>query len=73
MLQGVEKQNSNVAVSYFSTKKEQAIIVWLESLDNNVKAEKAVDQLTVTELNADNGMEALLNKLDSVFHREAID
>ena len=69
----MEKQNSNVAVSYFSTKKEQAIIVWLESLDNNVKAEKAVDQLTVTELNVDNGMEALLNKLDSVFHREAID
>ena len=41
-------------------KKEQAIIVRLESLDNNVKAEKATDQLTATELNADNGMETLL-------------
>ena len=41
-------------------KKEQAIIVRLESLDNNVKAEKATDQLTATELNADNGMKTLL-------------
>ena len=54
-------------------KKEQAIIVRLESLDNNVKAEKAIDQLTTTELNADDGMETLLNKLDSVFQSEAVD
>ena len=69
----MEKQNSNVAVSYSSKKKERAIIVQLEPLDNNVKAEKAVDQLTATELNNDKGMETLLNKLDSVFQNEAID
>ena len=38
-----------------------------------LEAEKAVDNLTAMELNADNGMETLLNKLDSVFQSEAID
>ena len=55
----MEKQNSNVTVNYFSTKKR-------------TKAGKAIDQLTPTELNADDGMETLPNKLDSVFQSEAI-
>ena len=53
-------------------KKEQTTIVRLELLDNNVKAEKAVAQLTATESNVDNGMEILLNKLDSFFQSEKL-
>ena len=38
-----------------------------------LESEKAVDHLTAMELNTDNGMKTLLNKLDSVFQSEAID
>lgn len=44
-------------------KNERAITVWLESLDSNVKVEKVTDQFTATDLNADDGMKTLLNKL----------
>ena len=54
-------------------KNQQAIIVPLEALENNVKAEKAVDQITAAELNADTGMNTLLSKLDKVFQSETID
>ena len=54
-------------------KNQQAIIVRLEALENNVKAEKAVDQITAAELNTDTGMNTLLNKLDKVFQSETID
>ena len=50
-----------------SAKKEQAIIVLLQSLNENQKAEKAGSKLTVTDLNADDGLEKLLQKLDSTF------
>ena len=50
-------------------KKEQAIVVLLESLDNNTKAEKTFSEFTATELNSDGGMA----KLDSVFQSETID
>ena len=54
-------------------KNEETIIVRLESLDNNIKAEKAIDQLAATILNTGDGMVTLLNKLDSVFQSEGID
>ena len=38
-----------------------------------LESEKAVDHLTAMELNTDNGMKTLLNKLESVFQSEAID
>ena len=53
-------------------KNEQAITVWLESLGSNVKVEKAIDQFTATDLNADDGMKTLLNKLHNVFQNEAL-
>ena len=53
-------------------KNEQAITVWLESLGSNVKVEKAIDQFTATDLNADDGMKTLLNRLHNVFQSEAL-
>lgn len=53
-------------------KNEQDITVWLESLSSNVKVEKAIDQFTATDLNADDGMKTLLNKLHNVFQSEAL-
>lgn len=53
-------------------KNEQAITVWLESLGSNVKVEKAIDQFTATDLNADDGMKTLLNKSHNVFQSEAL-
>ena len=54
-------------------KREQAIVVLLESLDYNTKAEKAVSEFTATDLNSDGGMELLIAKPDSVFQSETID
>ena len=54
-------------------KKEQAIVVMLESLDNNTKTEKAVSECTAAELNTDEGMELLISKLDSIFQSVTID
>ena len=48
-------------------KKEQAIIVLLQSLNENKKAEKAVSKLKVTDLNVDDGFDKLINKLDKTF------
>ena len=45
-------------------KNQQAIIVFLESLEGNLKAEKAVSDLTETDLNIDKGMNLLFEKLD---------
>ena len=53
-------------------KNQQAIIVRLEALENNFKAEKAVDQIIAAELNTDTGMN-ILSKLDKVFQSETID
>ena len=53
-------------------KNEQDITVWFESLSSNVKVEKAIDQFTATDLNADDGMKTLLNKLHNVFQSEAL-
>ena len=37
-------------------KKDRAIVVLLESLEGNVKAEKAVQDLKASEINIDDGM-----------------
>ena len=42
----------------------------MQSLNENKKADKAVSKLTVTHLNVDDGLERLLEKLDSTFKTE---
>ena len=51
-------------------KKEQTTVVLLQFLNENKKAEKAVSKLTVTDLNVDDGLENLLEKLYSTFKME---
>ena len=48
-------------------KKEQVIVVLLEALEGNQKAEKAVSDLIATQLNADDGLNVLIDKLDTAF------
>ena len=43
----------------FVLKKEQAIIILLDSVEENGKAEKAVSDLTATELNNDEGVNTM--------------
>ena len=54
-------------------KKERVIIVLLDALEGNVKAEKAVQDLRVEELNTTDGTNILSNKLDVVFKSEKVD
>ena len=54
-------------------KKEQGIIVLLQSLSNNKKAEKAVSNLTSVELYTENGFNLLLEKLDAAFQSEDVE
>ena len=52
-------------------KSEQAILVLLETFDGNIKAEKAVENVTAHDKNSDNGMNFL--KLNNVFKSGKID
>ena len=54
-------------------KKEQGIIILLQSLTGNKKAEKAVANLTAENLFNDNGLNIVLEKLDAVFQSEEIE
>ena len=54
-------------------KEQQAIIVILESLEGNVKSEKAVSESTATDVNNENGMKLLIEKLNKVFESDKID
>ena len=54
-------------------KKEQGIVVLLDSLEGNAKAEKAVNKFTDNEVYVENGLDLLLEKLDSVFKGEKVD
>ena len=51
-------------------KNEQGIIVLLQSLTGNKKAEKALSTLIVTDLHKDTRLEALIAKLDNAFQDE---
>ena len=53
-------------------KKERAIIVLLDALERNVKAQKAAQDLRAEKLNMTDGMNILLNKLE-VFKSEKVD
>ena len=53
--------------------KEPGIVRLLESIDGNAKTKKAVSELTAAELNVENGLNLLLEKLDKVFQEETID
>ena len=44
-------------------KKKRAIIVLLNALEGNIEAEKAVHGICVEELNTDNGLTVLFQKL----------
>ena len=48
-------------------KNQQAIIIFLESLEGNTKAEKGVSDLTATDLNTDQGMDLLFEKLGETY------
>ena len=48
-------------------KEQQAIIVILELLEGNAKAEKAVSELTATDVDTESGVTILIKKLDKVF------
>ena len=54
-------------------KKEQGIIVLLQSLSNNKKVEKTVSNLTSVELYVENGVSLLLEKLDAAFQSEDVE
>ena len=54
-------------------KSEQAILVLLEALDGNIKAEKAVENITVHDINNYNGINFLIEKLNYIFKSEKID
>ena len=54
-------------------KAEQALIVLLEVLDGNIKAEKAVENITVHDINNSNGINFLNEKLNHIFKSEKID
>ena len=53
--------------------KEQGIIVLLQSIINNKKAEKAVSTLTAHDLNRETGPNVLTEKLDNAFKDEIIE
>ena len=53
-------------------KTQQAIIIFLESLEGNPKAEQLVSDLTATDLIADQGMNLLFEKFDKVFQSETV-
>ena len=55
------------------SKKKQAIVVLLEALDENINTEKAVYELTASNLNVDTGLKLLLDKLDLTFGAENVD
>ena len=54
-------------------KNQQAFFIFLESLEGNLKVEKAVSDLTATDLNTDQEMNLLFEKLDTAFQSETID
>ena len=53
--------------------KEQGVIVLLQSVVDNKKAEKAVSTLTVQDLNRETGLDVLIEKLDNAFKDEIVE
>ena len=60
-------------VVHVTPKNKQGIIVLLQSLTGNKKAEKTVSTLTVTNLHKDTGLQALIAKLDNAFQDEVVE
>ena len=54
-------------------KKEQGIIVLLDTWEGNAKAEKAVADIKANELNVENGLKLITDKLDKFFLEETAD
>ena len=54
-------------------KKEEGIIILLQSLNGNKKAQKAVGNLTADMLSNDNGLNIVLEKLGAIFQSEEIE
>ena len=53
--------------------KEQRIIVFLQSLNGNKKAEKALSNLTAEMQYNNNGLNVFLENLDAIFQSEEIE
>ena len=54
-------------------KKEHGIVVLLDSLEGNAKAEKAIADIKAEERNNDDGVKVIIEKLDQVFLEESAD
>lgn len=54
-------------------KKERAIIVLLDALEGNIKAEKAVRDIRAEVLNTNKGMAVIFQKLDILFKNKTVD
>ena len=54
-------------------KKEQGIIVLLEALEGNAKTEKVLPDIKANELNVENGLKFITDKLDKIFLEETPD
>ena len=52
---------------------EQGILVLLQSLTGNKKAEKTVSPLTTADLHKETGLKILIRKLDDVFQDEEVE
>ena len=54
-------------------KKEQGIVVLLDSLEGNAKAEKTVADMKAEEINNDDSIKVITDKLDQIFLKESAD
>ena len=54
-------------------KKEHGIVVLLDSLEGNAKAEKAIADIKAEERNNDDGVKVITEKLDQIFLEESAD
>ena len=53
-------------------KKEQGIVVLLDSLEGNGKAEKAIADIKAEEVNNGDGIKVIIDKLDQIFLEESV-
>ena len=69
----MEEQNQYVENVTPVPKQEQVSIIFLDSLERNVKAEKAFSGLTATDLKPENELDVLFQKLERIFESEKFD
>ena len=69
----MEKQTVYVDFGDKCTKEGTSYCCVIEALEGNQKAEKAVSDLTATQLNVDDGIKVSIDKLDTAFQAETTD